>query len=73
MQHVAKKFLREVSAQEAEYRLLSFHLSKGSRSVNFIQTNLPENRTYFLKPLIVIQDIEDDDDDDLVQKGILDR
>jgi hypothetical protein len=74
MQKVAKKFLShyEVSAQEAVYRLLSLPLSKSSRQVMFIPSNLPENRTCLLKPLKVIQTMEDDNDD-LVQKGIIYR
>lgn len=50
MRNVAKKFLthREVSAQEAVYRLLSLPLSQGSRCVLFVGTDLPENRTRLL-------------------------
>jgi len=74
MQKVAKKIIshKEMSAQEAVYRLLSLPLSKSSRQVMFVPSNLPENRTYLLKPLKVIQTMEDDDED-LVLKGVIDR
>ena len=65
MKSVAKKFLshREVSAQEAVYRVLSLPLTKSSRQVIFIPTNLPENRTRLFKPLRVIETMDDDDPD----------
>ena len=74
MKAVAKKFLThcEVSAQEAVYRLLSLPLTKGSRQVVFIPTDLPENRTRLFKPMKVIETLEDDDPD-VFQLSILDR
>ena len=74
MKTVAKKFLthREVSAQEAVYRLLSLPLTRGSRQVIFVPTDLPNNRTRLIKPLIMIQKLEDDDPD-VFAKGILER
>ena len=74
MKAVAKKFLthREVSAQEAVYRLLSLPLTKGSRQVIFIPTDLPENRTRLFKPMKLIETLEDDDPD-VFQMSILDR
>jgi hypothetical protein len=74
MDTVSRKFLshREVSAQEAVYRLLSLPLVKGSRQVVFVPTDLPENRTKLLKPMKVIQEL-DDDEEDLYQLGILDK
>lgn len=74
MQTVSKKFLchREVSAQEAVYRLLSLPLSRCSRQVVFVPTNPKEERTYLLKPLKVIQQMNDDDDDLLI-KGMIDK
>ena len=74
METVSKKFLshREVSAQEAVYRLLSLPLAKGSRQVIFIPTDLAENRTKLLKPMKVIQEL-DDDDEDLYHEGILEK
>lgn len=74
MKNVAHKFLthREVSAQEAVYRLLSLPLSRGSREVLFVNTDLPENRTRLFKPIALIENMEDDDPD-VYQKGLLDR
>jgi hypothetical protein len=61
MDTVSRKFLshREVSAQEAVYRLLSLPLVKGSRQVVFVPTHLPENKTKLLKPMKVIQELDD--------------
>ena len=74
MKAVAKKFLthREVSAQEAVYRLLSLPLTKGSRQVIFLPTDLPENRTRLFKPMKFIETL-DDDDPNVFQISILDR
>ena len=74
MKNVAHKFLthREISAQEAVYRLLSLPLTRGSRQVVFIPTNLPENQTRLLKPMAVISTM-DDDDPDVYQKGLVDK
>ena len=65
MKNIAKKFLtnREVSAQEAVYRLMSLPLTKGSREVVFVATDFPENRTRLLKPMKLINALEDDDSD----------
>ena len=74
MKAVAKKFLthREVSAEEAVYRLLSLPLTKGSRQVIFIPTDLPENRTRLFKPMKFIETL-DDDDPNVFQISILGR
>ena len=74
MKMVSKKFLshREVSAQEAVYRVLSLPLIRGSRQVIFVPTDLPENRTKLLKPLKIIKEL-DDDDEDLYMTGMLDK
>ena len=74
MKNVAHKFLthREISAQEAVYRLLSLPLTRGSRQVVFIPTDLPQNRTQLLKPVAVINTM-DDDDPDVYQKGLVDK
>ena len=74
MQLVSKKFLshREVSAQEAVYRVLSLPLVRGSRQVIFVPTDLPENRTKLLKPLNKIQEL-DDDDEDLYMTGMIEK
>ena len=65
MKRTAKKFLthREVSAQEAVYRLMSLPLTKGSREVIFIPTDLPEKRIRLFKPMKQIDLLEDDDPD----------
>lgn len=65
MKSVAKKFLthREVSAQEAIYRLMSLPLVQGSRQIVFVPTYLPEQRTRLFKPLKLLQMLEDDDAD----------
>lgn len=65
MKSVAKKFLthREVSAQEAIYRLMSLPLVQGSRQIVFVPTDLPEQRTRLFKPLKLLQMLEDDDAD----------
>lgn len=57
LKSVAPKFLthREVSAQEAVYRLLSLPLYQGTRLVVFIDTDLPENRTRLFKPVTIMQ------------------
>ena len=74
MKMVSKKFLshREVSAQEAVYRVLSLPLIRGSRQVVFVPTDLPENRTKLLKPLKIIKEL-DDDDEDLYMTGMLEK
>ncbi|XP_062600070.1 uncharacterized protein LOC134261665 [Saccostrea cucullata] len=72
MKSVAKKFLthREVSAQEAIYRLMSLPLIQGSRQVVFVPTDLPEQRTRLFKPMKLIEMLEDDDPD-VYMRGIL--
>lgn len=74
MRSVAQKFLthRVVSAQEAVYRLLSLPLSQGSRSVLFVYTDLPQNRTRLFKPINVLKQL-DDNDPDVFLLGTLDR
>lgn len=74
METVSKKFLShlEDSSQEAVYRLLPLTLTKGSRQVVLLHTDLPENRTKLLKPMKVIQGL-DDDDKNLYQEGMLEK
>ena len=74
MRSVAQKFLthREVSAQEAVYRLLSLPLSQGSRQVVFVDTDLQENRTRMFKPMNILKQLDDDDPDVFLQ-SIIDR
>ena len=63
---------REVSAQEAAYRLLSLPLKNQSRKTVFINTDSKENRTTMTKPLTKINNLEDDDED-LYQTSLIDR
>jgi len=62
---------REVSAQEAAYRLLSLPL-KRSRTVVFVNTAPKEKRVSMLKPLSVLQDMPDDDEN-IFRTSLLDR
>ncbi|XP_019628628.1 PREDICTED: uncharacterized protein LOC109473188 [Branchiostoma belcheri] len=54
---------REVSAQEAAYRLLSLPLKKASRTVQFINTSAKEKRVSMLKSSAVLDAMEDEDED----------
>ncbi|WAR02670.1 PIF1-like protein, partial [Mya arenaria] len=74
MKTVAKKFLthREISAQEATFRLLSLPLVQGSRQIVYIPTDLPQHRTRLMKPLKMLEKL-DDDDTDVYMTGLLDR
>ncbi|XP_071480520.1 uncharacterized protein [Diadema antillarum] len=74
MKNVAHKFLthREVSAQEATYRLLSLPLTRGSRQVVFVPTDLPQNRTRLLKPMAIINTMNDEDPD-VFQTGLVEK
>ena len=74
MRSVGNRFLqhRKVSAQESAFRCLSLCLTKSSRQVLFVATDMPEKRISFLKPLSVIQQI-DDDDPEVFQESLLDK
>ena len=63
---------REVSAQEAAMRILSMPMKRLSRTVVFINTDSPSNRTAILKPLKDLEGLEDDDED-IFQKNIISR
>ena len=54
---VGNKFLNavEISAQEACYILLQLCMRKSSRQVIFVNTNLPEEKVFLLKPQSVIE------------------
>ncbi|WAR27346.1 hypothetical protein MAR_013050 [Mya arenaria] len=45
---------REVSAQEAVYRVLSIPLTQGSREVLFVATDMPEDRTRLFKSMEIL-------------------
>ena len=63
---------REVSAQEAVYRVLSIPLRRCSRSVVFINTDNKESRDALLLPFSQLQKL-DDDNEDVYCKNIIDR
>ncbi|VDI08177.1 Hypothetical predicted protein [Mytilus galloprovincialis] len=74
MKKCASAFLnaREVSAQEAVYRLLSFPLFKSNFSTVYVPADRPEKRICLLKPISSVKDKEDEDED-VYQTSILDR
>jgi len=63
---------REVSAQEAVYRILSLPLKQLSRKVVFINTAAKEERVSLLKTITQIQDMEEDSED-IYQTSLIDR
>lgn len=73
MKKLSSAFLdhREVSAQEAAYRLLSLPLKKATRKVIFVNTNSKDKRIC-MKHNHVLQDL-DDDSRDLYQKSLIDQ
>ena len=52
---------REISAQEAAYRLLSIPLKRCSSRMIWIPTDLPEDRIRILKPQSVLDELDEDD------------
>ena len=70
---VGNKFLNavEISAQEA-YILLQLCMRKSSRQVIFVNTNLPEERVFLLKPQSVIENM-DADDENVEARGLITR
>ena len=63
---------RELSCQEASYRLLSLPLKKLSRKCVFINTDPKNERIAMTKPLSSIQNF-DNDEEDLYLKSLMDR
>ena len=63
---------REVSAQEAVYRVLSIPLRRSTRTVIFINTDNKESRDALLLPFTQLQKL-DDDNEDVYCKNIIDR
>ena len=63
---------REVSAQEAVYRILSMPMKRLSRSVVFVDTNPIHQRIAVLKRVDVLSQL-DDDNTDVFQKNLIDR
>ena len=54
---------REVSAQEATFRILSIPLKQCSRAVVFVNTAPPDKRVSLLKPRKVLEEMNDDDEE----------
>ena len=69
---VGNKFLNavEISAQEACYILLQLCMRKMSRQVIFVNTNLPEEKVFLLKPQSVFENM-DDDDENIEARGLI--
>ena len=63
---------RELSAQEAAYRLCHLPLKENSRKVVFLNTTRPEKRTRLLKSRSELLELEDDSSD-IFAPGIFDR
>ena len=63
---------REVSAQEAAYRLLSLPMKQLSRAVVFVHTNPKEERIAVLKSPDVIEQL-DEEDINVLQNSLVDR
>ena len=62
----------EISAQEACYILLQLCMRKSSRQVIFVNTTLPEERVFLLKPQALIENM-DDDDENVEARGLITR
>ena len=63
---------REISAQEAVYRLLSLPMKQLSRAVVFVDTNIKKDRIAVLKGRDAIDQL-DGEDTDVFQKSLVDR
>ena len=74
MRKVGSAFLthREVSAQEAVYRILSLPMKQLSRSVVFVDTNPKHERIAVLKNSNALKDLADDDTN-VFQKSLIYR
>ena len=74
LRKVGSAFLthREVSAQEAVYRILSLPMKQLSRSVVFVDTNPKHERIAVLKNPDMLTQLEDDDTN-VFQKSLIDR
>ena len=74
MHKIGSAFLdhREVSAQEAAYRVLSMPMKQLSRSVVFVDTNAKKERIAVLKSDDMLKQL-DDDDPNVFQKSLIDR
>jgi hypothetical protein len=63
---------REVSAQEAVYRILSLPLKQLSRKIIFVNTAAKEDRVSLLKPINYIPGM-DKESEDICQTSLIDR
>ena len=63
---------REVSAQEAVYRILSIPMKELSRSIVFVNTNRKSERITVLKNKVSLSKL-DDEDSNVFQKSLIDR
>ena len=74
LQKVGAVFLssREISAQEATFRLLSIPLKQSSKAVVFVNTSSKDKRVSLLKPKQVLEEMNDDDED-IFHKSLTDR
>ena len=74
LRKVGSAFLthREVSAQEAVYRILSIPMKQLSRSIVFVSTNCKSERIAVLKDKISLSKL-DDEDTNVFQKSLIDR
>ena len=72
LRKVSSAFLthREVSAQEAVYRILSIPMKQLSRSIVFVSTNCKSERIAVLKDKISLSKL-DDEDTNVFQKSLL--
>ena len=61
VRHIGNKFLNsvEISAQEAAYLVLQLPMAKCSRSVDFINTSTPDERTFLLKDKETLDKLKD--------------
>ena len=71
---IGGKFLNsvELSAQEASYILLQLPMKKASRQVIFVNTSPPEERVFLLKPIHVLESM-DDNDTNVQSTGLIER
>ena len=74
LRKVGSAFLthREVSAQEAVYRILSLPMKQLSRSVVYVDTNPKQERIALLKNKTALSQLSDDDTN-VFQKSLIDR
>ena len=71
---IGSKFVNnvEISAQEAVYIVLQLPMRKASRQIVFINTSPPDERVQLLKPMIEIENM-DDDCEEIYTSGLLKR